>query len=178
VEVIEFRVGGTVADNSQAMGDLAASSAIGRALRELPDPDMNALLARAANAKVRTFDFDRSNGSWTVNGNHFDDAKVSANPTVESEEVWVLRNGGGGWAHPIHIHFEEFRVLSVNGTAVQPGARHRGNVVYGRKDVLQVGDGDEVRVFMRFRDMKGRYVMHCHNVVHEDHAMMVRFDVV
>ncbi len=176
--VIEFRVGAAAADNSQAVGDLAASSPIGRALRELPDPDMAALQARAAKARVRTFDFDRSNGAWTVNGLHFDDARVTANPAQESEEVWVLRNGGGGWSHPIHIHFEEFRVLSVNGTAVQPGARHRGNVVYGRKDVLQVGDGDEVRVFMRFRDMKGRYVMHCHNVVHEDHARMVRFDIV
>ena len=30
---------------------------------------------------------------------------------------------------------------------------------------------------MRFRDWTGRYVMHCHNVIHEDHAMMVRFVV-
>jgi FtsP/CotA-like multicopper oxidase with cupredoxin domain len=30
---------------------------------------------------------------------------------------------------------------------------------------------------MRFRDWLGRYVMHCHNVIHEDHAMMLRFDV-
>ncbi len=37
---------------------------------------------------------------------------------------------------------------------------------------------EEYRVFFRFRDMKGRYVMHCHNSVHEDHAMMIRFDVV
>jgi len=32
-------------------------------------------------------------------------------------------------------------------------------------------------MFIRFQDMSGRYVMHCHNVVHEDHAMMVRFDI-
>jgi len=36
---------------------------------------------------------------------------------------------------------------------------------------------EEFGVFFRFRDMKGRYVMHCHNVVHEDHAMMIRFDI-
>jgi FtsP/CotA-like multicopper oxidase with cupredoxin domain len=30
---------------------------------------------------------------------------------------------------------------------------------------------------MRFRDWLGRYAMHCHNVIHEDHSMMVRFDV-
>ncbi|MFL6464933.1 MAG: multicopper oxidase domain-containing protein, partial [Bryobacteraceae bacterium] len=27
-------------------------------------------------------------------------------------------------------------------------------------------------------DFLGRYVMHCHNVVHEDHAMMIRWDIV
>jgi len=32
-------------------------------------------------------------------------------------------------------------------------------------------------VKMRFRDWLGRYPMHCHNVIHEDHAMMLRFDV-
>jgi FtsP/CotA-like multicopper oxidase with cupredoxin domain len=47
-----------------------------------------------------------------------------------------------------------------------------------RLGLLTAGGAEEVRVFMRFRDMKGRYVMHCHNVVHEDHAMMVRCDIV
>jgi FtsP/CotA-like multicopper oxidase with cupredoxin domain len=40
---------------------------------------------------------------------------------------------------------------------------------------LQINE--DIRVFVRFQDLKGRYVMHCHNVVHEDHAMMIRFDV-
>ena len=38
--------------------------------------------------------------------------------------------------------------------------------------------GDEMELYIRFRDWTGRYVMHCHNTVHEDHAMMVRIDVV
>ena len=37
---------------------------------------------------------------------------------------------------------------------------------------------EEIKVFIRFRDFLGKYVMHCHNVVHEDHAMMVRWDIV
>jgi FtsP/CotA-like multicopper oxidase with cupredoxin domain len=32
-------------------------------------------------------------------------------------------------------------------------------------------------VYIRFRDFEGRYPIHCHNLVHEDHAMMLRFDV-
>jgi FtsP/CotA-like multicopper oxidase with cupredoxin domain len=31
---------------------------------------------------------------------------------------------------------------------------------------------------MRFRDFYGKYPIHCHNVLHEDHEMMLRFDVV
>jgi FtsP/CotA-like multicopper oxidase with cupredoxin domain len=31
---------------------------------------------------------------------------------------------------------------------------------------------------MQFRDWYGDYPMHCHNVVHEDHAMMIRFKIV
>jgi FtsP/CotA-like multicopper oxidase with cupredoxin domain len=47
-----------------------------------------------------------------------------------------------------------------------------------RKDTVLLAPNAEVKVYMRFRDFMGKYVMHCHNVVHEDHAMMIRFDVV
>jgi len=32
-------------------------------------------------------------------------------------------------------------------------------------------------VLLRFRDFLGKYPMHCHNTIHEDHAMMLRFDI-
>ena len=46
-----------------------------------------------------------------------------------------------------------------------------------RKDVVRLIPRGNVKVRMRFRDWLGRYPMHCHNVIHEDHAMMLRFDV-
>jgi FtsP/CotA-like multicopper oxidase with cupredoxin domain len=147
-------------------------------LRALPDPDFAALFARAAKAKTRVFRFERGNGAWQINGKFFDENVVNANPAQESEEVWVFQNGGGGWAHPIHAHFEECRVLSHNGVPVQPNTSIDGYVAYSRGDVLPLMINEEYRCFSRFRDMKGRYVMHCHNVVHEDHAMMIRYDIV
>jgi FtsP/CotA-like multicopper oxidase with cupredoxin domain len=60
----------------------------------------------------------------------------------------------------------------------RPNSQFNACVDYARKDVIQLNNNEEVRIFMRFRDMKGRYPMHCHNVVHEDHAMMVRWDIV
>ena len=139
---------------------------------------MNALLARASKARVREWSFERGNGAWLVNGEAYDENKVSADPAMESEEVWVIKNGGGGWWHPIHIHFEEHRMLSRNGVTIKPKEQINGSINYARKDVIPLNSGEEARIFMRFRDMKGRYVMHCHNVVHEDHSMMVRWDIV
>jgi FtsP/CotA-like multicopper oxidase with cupredoxin domain len=147
-------------------------------LRPLPDPDFNVLLAKAAKAKTRVFRFERGNGAWQVNGKFFDENVINANPTQEAEEVWVFQNGGGGWAHPIHAHFEECRILSENGVPVQPNQVVNGVVPYSRSDIIPLLISEEQRTFFRFRDMKGRYVMHCHNVVHEDHEMMIRFDIV
>jgi FtsP/CotA-like multicopper oxidase with cupredoxin domain len=147
-------------------------------MRPLPDVDFAALQARAAKAPVRIWRFERGNGAWQVNGKLFDENIVSASIPLGSEEVWSIQNPGGDWRHPVHIHFEEHRVLSRNGVVVKPNAQFNNSVDYARKDVIELNTNEEVRIFQRFRDMKGRYVMHCHNVVHEDHAMMVRWDIV
>jgi FtsP/CotA-like multicopper oxidase with cupredoxin domain len=134
-----------------------------------PAPDINMAEVKAQ----RTFRFERSNGSWVVNGKVFDENTVSANPAMGTEEIWTIQNPGGGWQHPVHIHFEEHRTLMRNGTPIPSTCSE-----YGRKDVIQLGAKQEVKLFMRFRDVKGRYVMHCHNVIHEDSGMMVRWDIV
>jgi FtsP/CotA-like multicopper oxidase with cupredoxin domain len=150
-------------------------------LRQLPDPDFQALLARAAKARTRTWKFDRGNGQWQVNGQLFDPDVISAAIGQGSEETWIIQNSSGGWRHPIHMHFEEHRPLRRDGKPIPqiPSATPQvnGTIDYARRDVVALNESNEVQVFMRFRDMKGRYVMHCHNVLHEDHAMMIRFDL-
>jgi hypothetical protein len=47
-----------------------------------------------------------------------------------------------------------------------------------RRDIVLLLPGSEVKIFMRWKDFRGKYVMHCHNVVHEDHAMMIRWDII
>jgi FtsP/CotA-like multicopper oxidase with cupredoxin domain len=133
-------------------------------LRELPTVNLAEVVT------TRTFEFDRNNGGWTVNDKLFDVSKAVATPKQNTAEIWVLK-GKGNWWHPIHIHFEEGRILSRNGLPPEPYEA-------GRKDVYLLKPGDEVRVFLRFREFLGKYMMHCHNLVHEDHAMMVRWDIV
>ena len=72
----------------------------------------------------------------------------------------------------MHIHFEEFRILSRNGRRVLPG-----DVEFARKDVMQLRTNDSIELIIRFRDMKGGFPFHCHNTVHEDHQMMMLYDV-
>ena len=132
-------------------------------LRELPPINM------AEVVRTRTFEFDKVNEVWTVNGKLFDVSRASAIVKRGTAEIWRLI-GHGSWHHPVHIHLEEGRILSRNGRA--PPAHE-----IGRKDVYVLAPDEEVRVFMRFRDFTGKYMMHCHNLTHEDHAMMIRFDV-
>ena len=34
-----------------------------------------------------------------------------------------------------------------------------------------------MRVIAKFGPRKGKYMIHCHNLVHEDHDMMTQFEV-
>jgi len=126
----------------------------------------------------RHFRFERSGGLWVINGLPWDERVVAA-PRVNTTEKWTFENKSGGWFHPIHVHLVDFQVLRRNGGA--PFSYERG-----LKDVVFVGPNETVEVLMTFkpapridpnRPVLGKYVMHCHNTVHEDSDMMTEFDV-
>jgi FtsP/CotA-like multicopper oxidase with cupredoxin domain len=98
--------------------------------------------------------------------------RISAAPKFGTREVWTLQNGGGGWDHPIHIHFEEGQILARNGKAANVPAWEKG-----RKDVYRLRPGGSVTLTMQFRDWGGMFMEHCHNTVHEDNAMLVRWEI-
>ena len=121
---------------------------------------------------VREFTFDYDGGLWTINNLVADMTDIPYVVDEGAHEVWRIRNDGGDWSHPVHIHFEEFRLLEFNGRPVSSDDPR-----FGRKDVLALGPNDEGLCFFRFRDFGGHYIIHCHNVVHEDHAMMIRWNI-
>ena len=122
---------------------------------------------------TRTLNFDRLNGQWSINGQFVDPTLEAPRIRVglNSIENWLLSNVTGNWTHPIHIHFEEHQILSRNGVRPPLAIEH------GRKDVTQLRPDSRERLFFRFRDFHGRYPLHCHNLIHEDHAMMLRWDI-
>ncbi len=135
-------------------------------LRPMPVMDL-----ATAQQNQRTFVFNRTDGAWAINGQFFNGNAPAFTVTQGVPQIWTLKNGGGGWVHPIHIHLEEFRILQRNGGLPAPEDM-------GRHDVVLLEEGEEVKIYIRFRTFTGKYVMHCHNTLHEDHAMMVRFDIV
>ncbi len=120
---------------------------------------------------TRTFKFDRLNGQWSINGQFMTCDHFRFLVQQNSVENWILFNATGDWTHPVHIHLEEHQILSRNRVA--PSL-----VEKSRKDVTQLHPNERVLLFFRFRDWLGKYPIHCHNVVHEDHAMMGIWNVV
>ncbi len=72
---------------------------------------------------------------------------------------------------PLHIHLVDLRILDRevdrNGVRLPPRPHE-----LGPKDTVSLGENERVRVVVRFGPHAGRYMVHCHNVVHEDHDMM------
>jgi FtsP/CotA-like multicopper oxidase with cupredoxin domain len=132
--------------------------------------------AAAAARRTRTMRVERKNGMWTINGNTWHDVVdskyelVLADPDLGDTEIWEIENSSGGWFHPVHIHLVDFKILSRNGAAPFDYER-------GPKDVVYVGENETVKVLMRFEHQRGKYMVHCHNLPHEDHDMMQQFSV-
>jgi spore coat protein A, manganese oxidase len=118
---------------------------------------------------TRLFDFSYGgmNQGWTINGKPFDPERMDARPKLGSTEIWKLRSDVH---HPLHLHLAHFQVLSHAG-------RPR---VYetGWKDTVNMFAGQTASVLVKFEGYRGRYVFHCHNLEHEDMAMMGNFEVI
>src|SRR5580658_7741130 len=161
----------------------------------IPNPDLSSLTV----ARERTFTFgdngkittddpvtsyagtgpwgiatDNSGGQGGGGGSQLsaDYGRVSAAPGFGTLEVWTLVNAQKNWDHPIHIHFEEGQILMRNGSAsnVLPAEK-------GRKDVYRLHPGGTVTLAIQFRDWGGMFMEHCHNTMHEDNAMLLRWEI-
>lgn len=160
------------------------------ALKMLPRPTFTT--AELAAAKKHTYELGKSGSAgdtkpWNIkvdgaSAHTADTRRVSAAPNLGDltdagqphVEVWTFKSGGG-WSHPLHVHFEEGQILSKDGKAPPIWE------AWARKDMYRLGgeagSASTMDVAFRFREFAGTYVEHCHNTTHEDHAMLIRWDV-
>jgi len=119
---------------------------------------------------------ERSGGQWVINDRTWEDVidsdfqLLSADPNRGAVEAWTIETGGGGWFHPAHLHLVDFKIVSRDG-------RPPFDYERGPKDTVYVGENETVHLLARFGPNRGRYMVHCHNLVHEDDDMMVQYAV-
>jgi FtsP/CotA-like multicopper oxidase with cupredoxin domain len=70
----------------------------------------------------------------------------------------------------MHLHGVHFRVLDRSSGTVPAGER-------AWKDTVMVDLGETVIVQPRFAPYPGRYVFHCHNLEHQERAMMLQMEI-
>jgi len=112
-----------------------------------------------------------------LNGRSFDSQDMMAVADDERlpagiASVWTFANDGRGMPmpHPIHIHGVRFRVIERSAGAV-PEELRRGMLDAGYKDTFGIFPGERVRVQVA-PAVPGLFMVHCHNLEHEDGGMM------
>jgi FtsP/CotA-like multicopper oxidase with cupredoxin domain len=96
----------------------------------------------------------------------FDMARVDHHVPFGQTEIWTFTTDMM-FSHPIHVHATHFRVLSRTGG--------RGEVFpweAGLKDTVLLWPGEEVKIAIQFTAHRGLFLVHCHNLEHEDMGMM------
>jgi FtsP/CotA-like multicopper oxidase with cupredoxin domain len=114
---------------------------------------------------TRTFVFQNKRNGWTINGDPYLPGRYLARPRLGTTEVWRFISD---FYHPVHLHLNHFQVLSRNGAT--PGPYDAG-----WKDTVDLHPAEAVEVAVRYTDYRGHFMMHCHNLEHEDMAMMADF---
>jgi FtsP/CotA-like multicopper oxidase with cupredoxin domain len=142
-----------------------AAPALPERLSEIPAPRIDADTPR------RTFHFNSVMMNHTINGRAFEMERIDERVPLGQTEVWTIINESG-LPHPVHIHAGQHRVLSRTGgrDRVMPWET-------GLKDTVLVMPEERIEMAVRFPD-PGIFLMHCHNLEHEDAGMMMNFEVV
>ncbi|HVW29189.1 MAG TPA: multicopper oxidase domain-containing protein [Polyangiaceae bacterium] len=157
-DLVELRVTDAVHDDSTVPSTLAP-------LSRLQEAD-------SAGTATWTLSQDASSGggTWVINDDSYDPARLDQVSHLGSIYVWTLINAST-FVHPFHKHLSEFQILDIDG---QPPPPEQG----GWKDTVQVPVGSAVRVIFADQTFTGTYVFHCHILEHEDHRMMLQESVV
>ncbi|MFG3259905.1 multicopper oxidase family protein [Streptomyces sp. NPDC048172] len=149
-EVMAFEVGdGRVAEDAEV------PEALSRVARLDPDKAV----------ATRDFHFRQGRDGWTINEHPYRPGRALARPKLGQTEIWRFTTS---LHHPVHVHLDHFQVVSRNNGRIGP-------YDHGWKDTVDLPPMDAVEVAVRFTDYAGTFMLHCHNLEHEDMAMMGDF---
>lgn len=107
----------------------------------------------------------------TINGKLFEMDRIDERVPRGSLEIWELVNKDDDMTHPMHIHGGQFQILSRNGSTDIPAWER------GWKDTFLIHPDERVQIGVRFDTYTGLFLLHCHNLEHEDDGMMMNYEV-
>ena len=162
-----------------------------RSIKTLPSRLSSLGDADFASAPVRRMrlDFDEKSG-FVIDQTRYRRDEVAFSVPRGSREVWEMRNSPISMPHPMHLHGFGFRVLRRQGTfgpARRLAAHGSGRLStdLGVKDTVTLWPNETVWLGVDFSLPAGaafagrqRYMLHCHNLEHEDAMMMRNFEVI
>ncbi len=136
-------------------------------------------------ATQRKIELSMVNMRFLINGRTFGMEEIAFDVKRGAVEVWSISNPTLGMPHPMHIHGFSFQVLERLNSPAQVSASARfgkGRTVgdLGWKDTVLGWPGETVRIAIDFtHDFPGNqtYLLHYHNLEHEDAGMMINFRV-
>jgi FtsP/CotA-like multicopper oxidase with cupredoxin domain len=109
-------------------------------------------------------------GMHRINGLTYDINRIDEQIPFNELEEWKFINNTNNY-HPMHIHGVLFQVYSRNGnTNLSPNDK-------GWKDTVLVNPSETVSLLVKFNDYSGIYLLHCHNLEHEDDGMMLNIKI-
>lgn len=109
-------------------------------------------------------------GMHRINGLTYDMNRIDEVIPFNQLEEWKFINNTNNF-HPMHVHGVLFQVYSRNGnTNLSPNDK-------GWKDTVLVNPNETVQTLVRFNDYSGIYLLHCHNLEHEDDGMMLNIQI-
>ncbi len=123
--------------------------------------------------RTRNFVLSQSgmgSGMHRINGLTYDINRIDEQIPFNELEEWKFINNTNNY-HPMHVHGVLFQVYSRNGNInLSPNDK-------GWKDTVLVNPNETVSVLAKFNDYSGIYLLHCHNLEHEDDGMMINLKI-
>lgn len=154
---------------------------------EAKSPDFLSQIAPIplAGATKRNIKLSLQGMNFLINGRTFKMDEIAFDVKRGSREVWSISNPKLGMPHPIHLHGFSFQVIERLNSPKQVAVLAKfgkGRTVsdLGWKDTVLVWPGETVRVAIDFtHDFPGdqTFMVHCHNLEHEDAGMMINYRV-
>ena len=106
-------------------------------------------------------------GAFLIDGKPYDPARIDHTVRLGDAEEWEVVNETGA-EHPFHIHVNHFQVVKEGVPASD----------WVWRDTLSLPAGGSVKIRSRFPTYPGRFLLHCHILLHSDMGMMQNVEVV